>query len=565
MTENELSALTLKQLIDRSAELFADRPALSSMDGGGLTYAELKESCDALGRQLVQLGVGFGDSVAILSENSPQWGVAYFAITAMGAVAVPILTEFHPDAVAHIIRHSGAKVVFVSEKLFAKAADAEYDPKPIFLDMDGFGRLDQGLGKDAFAALKSAGLRSFRKWKEKALRLTHIAPKEPTEDDPAAIVYTSGTSGHSKGVMLTHKNIMANALAVHSIVELTCNDRLLSILPLPHTYECTVGLVLPMSIGAQVFYLDKPPTARALLPALTQVRPTVMLVVPLVMEKLYKTNVLPKLTASGISRFLYGIPFFRRLINRLAGRKLRETFGGLLRIMAIGGAPLAADAERFLSEARFPYCIGYGMTETAPLISGDGPVLTRIAAAGRPIPGVSVRIADANPQTGEGEIQVKGPNVMRGYFKDPERTAEVFTPDGWLRTGDLGLMSEDSYVYIKGRSKNMILGPSGENIYPEEIESFFFDSPYVLEVLVYQHADRLTARVYLDAAKLDELFAGNSQQDASAKTAELLESIRADVNTKVSSFSKVAKVIEQTEPFEKTPTQKIKRYLYVDS
>ena len=373
MTENELSALTLKQLLDRSAELFADRPALSSMDGGGLTYAELKESCDALGRQLAQLGVGFGDSVAILSENSPQWGVAYFAITAMGAVAVPILTEFHPDAVAHIIRHSGAKVIFVSEKLFAKAADAEYDPKPVFLDMDGFGRLDQGLGKDAFAALKNAGLRSFRKWKEKALRLTLVAPKEPTEDDPAAIVYTSGTSGHSKGVMLTHKNIMANALAVHSIVEITCNDRLLSILPLPHTYECTVGLVLPMSIGAQVFYLDKPPTARALLPALTQVRPTVMLVVPLVMEKLYKTNVLPKLTASRLSLFLYGIPFFRRFINRLAGRKLRETFGGLLRIMAIGGAPLAADAERFLSEARFPYCIGYGMTETAPLISGDGP------------------------------------------------------------------------------------------------------------------------------------------------------------------------------------------------
>ena len=565
MTEHTLPALTLGRVLDRSAEAFADRPALTAPDGSGMTYAEFKESCDALGRQLIELGVGFGDTVAILAENSPQWGVAYFAVTTMGAVAVPILTEFHPDAVAHIIRHSEAKVVFVSEKLFAKAAEAVYDPAPVFLDIDGFAPLDQGMGKDAFRGLKEAGLRNFRKWKEKALRITHAARKEPAEDDIAAVIYTSGTSGHSKGVVLTHKNIVSNAAAVHDLVKVSFEDRLLSLLPLAHTFECTLGLVLPISIGAQVFYLDKPPTARVLLPALLAVRPTVILAVPLIMEKLFKTNILPKLTGNRFSRLLYGITFFRKIMHRLAGKKLKETFGGSLRLMPIGGAPLATDAERFLAEAGFPYCIGYGMTEASPIISGTGPGKTRLGSAGPPIIGVSLRIADANPQTGEGEIQIKGPNIMRGYFNDPERTAETFTPDGWLRTGDLGLLDEDGYVFIKGRSKNMVLGPSGENIYPEEIESFFFASPYVLEALVYQHAGKLSARVYLDATKLDELFVGLSEQEVEAKTGELLENMRNEVNAKVASFAKVLRVVEQTEPFEKTPTQKIKRYLYVDS
>ncbi len=559
------SPTTLKRLLERSAELYAERPALCALNGGGsLTFAELKETCDGLSRQLAGLGVGFGDKVAILAENCPNWGAAYFAITSMGAVAVPILTEFHPDAVAHIIRQSGAKVVFVSEKLSVKIADAHFDPAPVFLDLEGFDPLEQGLGKDAFKALKSAGLRNFRKWKEKALRLAHTVPAEPGEDDPAAIIYTSGTSGHSKGVMLSHKNITSNAVAALDLVNVSSTDRLLSILPLPHTYECTLGLVLPVSIGASVFYLDKPPTARALIPALASVRPTVVLAVPLIMEKMYKTAILPKLTSSRLKRFLYGIPFSRRLLHRLAGKKLLQTFGGALRMMPIGGAPLAGDAELFMREARFPYCIGYGLTECAPIVSGAGPEATRLYSAGRPIREVQMRVADPAPN-GQGEIQVKGPNVMLGYFNDPETTALAFTADGWLRTGDLGLMNGDGYVYIKGRSKNMILGPSGENIYPEEIESFFFASPYVLEVLVYQHGDKLSARVHLDSTKLDELYSGLSEQEKIQKTGELLENLRQQVNAKVSAFAKVLRIVDQPEPFEKTPTQKIKRYLYVDS
>jgi long-chain acyl-CoA synthetase len=237
-----------------------------------------------------------------------------------------------------------------------------------------------------------------------------------------------------------------------------------------------------------------------------------------------------------------------------------SAFGGCVRILAIGGAPLAADAELFLREARFPYAIGYGLTEASPLLTGSSPAHTRFASAGTPLKGVELRLGAVHPQTGEGEIEVRGPNIMRGYYKLPEVTAEVLSEDGWLRTGDLGTVDKDGYVFIKGRSKNVILGPSGENIYPEEVESLFFASPYVQEVLVYERGGKLTARVYLDVDKTEEYLAAHTGK----VLADLLEIIRLEVNAKVSSFSRIQKMIAQTEPFEKTATQKIKRYLYLD-
>ena len=565
MTEPTLRPFTLRQIIEQSALRFPDRPALSNLGDAPITYRDLHDSVTALSRWLAGQGVGFGDRVAILAENSPHWGIVYFAVTGVGAVAVPILTEFHGDAIIHIIRHSEAKAVFVSEKLFPKIEDAAFDPSPLFVSIESFTPISQGLTPDALRDLKSKGLRELSRWKEKAMRLAQQVPAEPSEDDLAAIIYTSGTTGHSKGVMLTHKNIVSNAASTYAVVQLSQRDRMLSILPLAHTFECTLGLVLPMQHGVHVHYLDKPPTGRVLLPALAEVRPTAMLAVPLVMEKIFKTNILPKLTKSRFALRLYDIPFFRKLMHRLAGRKLMATFGGELWIVAIGGAPLAADAERFLRDARFPFSVGYGLTETAPLLSGAAPAHTKQSSAGPPIPGVALRLSNVNPVTGEGEIEAKGPNIMRGYYKMPEVTDSVITADGWLKTGDLGAIDEDGYVYIKGRSKNMILGPSGENIYPEEIESFFFASPHVLEVLVYQHEGRLTARVHLDEEKVHELLGHLPEAEMEEKRKELLGSIRQTVNTKVSSFAKIVRVVEQIEPFEKTATQKIKRYLYVDA
>ncbi len=558
---DSLQTLTLRHVLERSAERHPDSPALAWVGSSPVTYTELYESAKALALWLTEQGVGFGDTVAILSENSPHWGMAYFAVTGMGAVAVPILTEFHPEAIQYIIRHSEAKVVFVSEKLFSKVEDAEFHPRPLFVNMETFQIMEQGITRDRLKELKSAGMREFWKIKERVLRLANRIPEAPGEDDVAAIIYTSGTTGHSKGVVLTHRNITFDALHVTQFIDLGPGDRLLSILPLPHTLECTLGLVLPIMHGCFVQYMDKPPTARALLPALADVRPTVMLAVPLVIEKIFKSAILPKLTRTRLRRLLYSIPAVRMVLHRLAGKKLLATFGGNLRICAVGGAPLGPEVERFLREAAFPYAVGYGLTEAAPLCSGSNPKDTRYQSAGFGMKGVTLRI-DKPDENGEGEILVKGDNVMREYYKSPQSTAEVLTEDGWLHTGDLGKLDHDGYVYIKGRLKNLILGPSGENIYPEEVEAIFCQSPYVVEALVFQHEGKLAARVHLDQARLDEEFASLSVEEMHEKIIELMETLRLDVNSKVSSFIRVLLMVHQPEPFEKTPTQKIKRYLY---
>ncbi len=564
MPVSSFSTLTLGHLLEQGAAKFGDHAALAWPDGSFVSYMELLKSARELGAVLSGHGLATGDTVAILAENSPNWVIAYFAITAMGAVAVPILTEFHGDAVAHILRHSESKAVFVSQKLLSKIEDMEFTPAPILFGIETFEPIDREVRPEGFQGLKNTGLTELKKWRDAAAGLGKTAPSGPGEDDLAAIVYTSGTMGHSKAVMLSHKNIVFDAASVHSIVQIGKGDRLLSILPLPHTYECTLGLALPLLHGATIHYMDKPPTARALQPVLQKVKPTVMLTVPLVMEKIYKTRLLPKFTGSRLMRALYKIPFFRKRIHRSACKKLIEFFGGHLRLMPFGGAPIAQDVEAFMLEAGFPYAVGYGLTEAAPIVSGTGPGNTRLFSVGYALPGMKARIA--SPEAGgHGEIEVTGPNVMRGYFKDPQRTAETFTSDGWLKTGDLGCIDEDGYIFIKGRCKNVILGPSGENIYPEEIESVFFASACVLEVLVYEFEGKVAAKVHLDANAVDELYGGLPDDQLAGKILDLLEEIRQEVNSKVSSFARVHKVFEQKEPFEKTPTQKIKRYLYVES
>ncbi len=560
---NALPALTLRYVLEQSAAAHPYAPALSWVGGEPVTYLELYESAKALSLWLGEQGIVFGDSVVILSENCPHWGIAYFAVTSMGAVAVPVLTDFHPEAIQYIIRHSDAKAVFVSEKLFNKVEDARFDPMPLFINLETFQPLEQGITRDRIKEIKSMGLREFRKIKERVLRLAQMVPHEPGEDDVAAIIYTSGTTGYSKGVVLTHKNIVFDAEGVKEYLHVGPGDRLLSILPLPHTYECTLGLVLPILNGAHIFYMDKPPTARALLPAMETVRPTALLSVPLVIEKIFRTAILPRLTGTKTRRFFYRIPAIRKILHKVAGKKMLASFGGALRIMPLGGAPLAPDVEQLLRDAEFPYAVGYGLTESAPLCSGSSVERTRFTSSGYLMKGLSMRI-DKPDEKGEGEILVKGPNVMREYYKSPQITAEVLTEDGWLRTGDLGKIDRNGYVYIKGRLKNLILGPSGENIYPEEIETIFCQSKYVAEALVYQQEGRLVARVHLDQIMLNEDFAGLSDEALAEKVAELLEQIRQEVNGRVSSFIRIHKTVRQPEPFEKTPTQKIKRYLYTN-
>jgi long-chain acyl-CoA synthetase len=565
-TRTERQQFTLQHVIEDSCRKNSSHIALTFTDDEPISYSDLKRQIDHLSVFLKNQGVMHGDRIAILGENSPQWGIAYFAITTMGAIAVPILPDFHASEIHHILRHSGSKVIFISERFYHKIEDLDFTEFNSIILMNDFSIINPATSKATLRQLIAEGSKELRKIKNLVLSLAGLIQREVTEDDIASIIYTSGTTGHSKGVMLTHKNIVWNASASAKIPDINENDRMLSILPLAHVYECTLGLILPMMYGASVYYVKKPPTAAVLLPALEKVKPTMMLTVPLIIEKMYKTRIMPEIKKRIIVRLVYKFPMIRKRIHKLAGKKLMETFGGALRFFGVGGAALSPEVERFLLEAEFPYAIGYGLTETSPLVAGANAEKTRYRSTGPVVPGLEVRIESPDPKSGVGEIIVRGPSVMKGYYRDSERTEEVLSREGWFHTGDLGSFDKNGYLYINGRLKNVILGPSGENIYPEAIESVIHRSDIVLESLTYQDEGQLVARIYLDYEKLDVEFSsmGLTESQARARIVQLLEDIRKQVNEQVSSFSRINRVIEQTEPFEKTPTQKIKRYLYAN-
>jgi long-chain acyl-CoA synthetase len=558
----KLKKLTLLEVLKTSCEKHSGNVAVSYIDQPALTYRKFKEKVETVSAYLKSNGIIAGDKVAILSENQPNWAVTYFAITTMGAIAVPVMTEFSASEVQHVLRHSVSKAIFVSSKQFSKIEDFDSKNLSLRILIDDFSIIPENTKSDILKEILDSGRKEFSRIKEAALKFVGLISEEVEEETPALILYTSGTTGHSKGVLLTHKNIVSNALDTLSIVEVTSTDRMLSILPLFHTIESTLGLVTPFIAGASITYLSKPPTATVLLPALQKVKPTIILAVPLIIEKIYKLKVLPEINKKLITRKLYGIPYFRKKINAVAGKKLMQTFGGELKMMCIDGAALAADVELFLKESHFPYAVGYGLTETSPLATGTKPELVKFRSAGKALPNVSVKIDNPDPATGEGEVLIKGPNVMKGYYKDPEKTKEVFTEDGWFRSGDLGFIDDEGYLFIKGRSKNVIIGPNGKNIYPEEIESLINESTYVLESLVIENNGKLIARVYLNYDVIDKETENMDNSQSRQFINKILSDILTYVNSRVNKFSQLSKIIEQQEPFEKTPTQKIKRYLY---
>ncbi len=560
-----LKKLTLVEVLKKAIYDYPDKTALSTIDGYEITYTELNNKVQQISGFLKKEGIVSGDKVAILSENSPHWGVAYFAITTMGAVAVPIMTEFQSADIQHILRHSESKAIFVSAKLYEKIKEFNSDILGTYILIDDFSIIPHSESNDLISRTIKERKKDFTKIFDAALKFVGIKNEIVEENDLAAIVYTSGTTGHSKGVMLTHKNLVYDAVATTGFIDINSNDTMLSQLPLAHTMECTLGLIMPIMVGVSIYYLDRPPTASVLLPALKKVRPTIIVSVPLIIEKIYKMKILPEINKKKVSRSLYKIPLFRKKINKVAGKKLLQTFGGNLRLFPIGGAALAPDVEKFLHEAKFPYAVGYGLTETSPLVTGTDNFNVKLGAAGTALIGMEVKIVDADKTTGEGEVFIKGPNVMKGYYKDPEKTKEVLTKDGWFKSGDLGYLDKDGYLFLKGRSKNVIIGSNGKNIYPEEIESVINENEYVLESLVYNTEGKLVARVHLNYDALDEgmNFKNKDEQEVRKSIRDLLDDLIKNVNSRVSTFSKLNKIIEQPEPFEKTPTKKIKRYLYI--
>ena len=562
----ELPGLTLNTLFDYSVKTYKNRPVVQFVGGEPVRYKQLAQNVENIQEMLHAYGIKAGDRVALYSENMPNWSAVYFAVTTMGAVIVPVLPDFHTSEALHIATHAECKAAFISQKLFQTMLDESQPPSMNLLVITDTLNILEKLSTPSKVdkAIKKSGAQ-FNKAMEKLGK--HKKVEQETvirEEDLASIIYTSGTTGSSKGVMLSHKNLVSNATAAQKIVDIFPEDRFLSILPLAHTYECTIGMLVPILNGASIYYIQKPPTPTILIKAMADVKPSFMLTVPLVIEKIYRNKVLPNFQKNIVIKTLYGIPFIRKILNKIAGKKLVETFGGKLRFFGIGGAGVSPAVEKFLREAEFPYCIGYGLTETAPLLAGTNPSKTKYKAIGPALFGTELELRNQNAE-GTGTLWARGPNVMMGYYKDPEKTAEVIDENGWFNTEDIGYFDADGYFFMHGRAKNIIVGSSGENIYPEQIEATLNLHPLVADSLVFDNEGILSARIHLDYEKLDELFGvkQKSETKTHAKIDELLEEIRTEVNQNVSSFSRIKKMIEQREDFVKTPTKKIKRYLYI--
>ena len=542
---------TLHELLHSSVEKFSDNIVFSILNGEQVSYAEFGRRVEHIKELLLGAGLNAGDKVAILSSSMPNWGAAYFAITTAGMVAVPILPDFTPEELDKLIKHSESKALLVSDKLFTKLNKETVASLNIVIRTKNLNVISQTVKEEGKATI-------------------------PSPEDLAVIIYTSGTTSQPKGVMLTHGNLAQQINYIYKLYPIGPNDSMLSVLPLSHTYECSLGMIYIVATGGNTTYLEKPPTPSVLLPALRKVRPTCFLIVPLIIEKIYNSQILGKFTANKFMSTLYGIGFIRRFLHRIAGKKLNQAFGGRARLF-IGGSKLDERVEKFLMEANIPYAIGYGLTETAPLIAGQISPAVKVGATGPAMEGVKVRLDDINPETGHGEIVTTSACVMQGYYKNPEATSAVFTEDGWFRTGDLGYIDEDGYIYIKGRLKNMILGPSGENIYPEEIETVLNSHAFVSESVVTEQEGRLIALVHFDVEAIeklkDEFMARlevtrdewNLKKDEwNKQMEEIKQEVMKYVNSKVNRFSRITEVVEEEQEFEKTPSKKIRRFLYTD-
>ncbi|MCX6556113.1 MAG: AMP-binding protein [Candidatus Aminicenantes bacterium] len=560
----ELEKLTIKCLLERTFEQYGSLPSIATVEEQPIVYLQLKQQIQDAAGALVARGIKKGDRVAIMGENCPNWVIAYLAVTSMGAVAVPILTGFPDTDTRHILRNSEAQGIFIEPKQRQKLEGMDDSPLKFICDMENMAFEDRQKPHVSFIG-KTLALFKRGRSRSAADADTLADVPEPEAEDLAVIIYTSGTTGHSKGVMLTHKNVVFDVVNGIERFPINCEDRFLSILPLAHTFEATGGMLCPIAIGASIYYMRGLPTPQKLLAAMETVKPTAVLTVPLVIDKIFRKKILPQIQGKLIINKLYPLTFFRKKLHQVAGRKLVQSFGNKLRFFMFGGASLNEDVEVFLRDAGISYSTGYGMTETAPIMTINPFGQVKVGSCGKPIPGIEMAIHEPDAQTRIGEIIVRGPIVMSGYYKNPEATAEIFLKGGWLKTGDLGFFDDEGFLFIKGRCKNVIIGPSGENIYPEAIEQKILQEPYFQEAVVFEDSHRLLVKAYLDYDVLDREFERNKLNDAEARqlTEDILEQARGRINTQLPAFSQISKILEHPEPFEKTPTNKVKRYLYI--
>ena len=533
-------------------------PALSEFGmGQTMTYADLARRIAALHLLFKESGIRQGDKIALMGKNSFSWVVVYMATLTYGAVVVPVLNDFNIQDAQHIINHSDSVMLFINESIFDSMEFEKIPKVKSVLSLDRRAVLAEHPVTNRVAEKFLAKLpEKMRRTYPHGFTTADIDYPEISEDKLAEINYTSGTTGFSKGVMLTLGNLGGNVrFGIRSRLHYR-GSRALSFLPLAHAYGCAFDMLTPLATGTHITILGKLPTPKLLLKAFAEVKPNLILCVPLILEKIYRNKLRPILDKPAIRRSLK-IPGLKTIIFRKIRSQLIEAFGGEFEEVIVGGAPLNHEVEEFLHRIKFPFTVGYGMTECGPLISYTPWRKFLIGSSGRTLPNMESKIADSNdPERIPGEICVRGENVMQGYFKNPEATEAVLDAEGWLHTGDMGTISHDGTIFIRGRYKTMILGASGQNIYPEEIEAKLNNMPYVAESLVVERGKHLIALVYPDYEAMDR------DKITNERLPEIMEQVRTDLNKLVAPYERIDRIQLIANEFEKTPKRSIKRYLY---
>jgi len=531
-----------------------DLKALTDFNGGTFTYGEVARQVALLHVLYEGLGIKKGDKVAVFGKNSANWCIAFTSVFTYGAVVVPILSDFRPGDAHSIINHSDSVMLFADRQIMETLSEAEMKKVNAILSLDDFSMLSS---KPSAAFQKAFDEKEalFEKKYGQDFSREHIHYAEVDNKEVVEINYTSGTTGFSKGVMLSGNSLAGNVEFARRSIELNAGERMLAILPLAHCYGCAFDFLFPLAVGVHVTILGKLPAVPVILKAFDQVKPHLIMFVPVFFEKLYKKRVLPTLEKP-VMKVLTRIPGINSILYGAIRKKLYASFGGNFREAVLGGAGLAEEVEVFFRKIKFPFTIGYGMTECGPLISYEGYATTRPGSSGKILDIMELKIDSPDPYNEPGEILVRGENLMDGYYKNEEATKETIDEDGWLHTGDLGVTDRDGFIYIRGRIKNMLLGPSGQNIYPEEIEARLMNLPYISEAVVLMNKDhRLEALVYPDPDQVRE-------DGVEGVLAEKMEENRKAANEQVAAYETLQKIrIHETE-FEKTPKRSIKRFLY---
>ena len=541
-------------LIEKSVKEYWNLHAFSDYNGNTYSYKDFAEKIEKVHILLEHAGIKKGDKIALIGRNSSNWAMTFFGVLTYGAVIVPILHEFKPDNIQHIVNHSGSKLLFTGRSIWENLNENKMPDLCAVFCLNDY-------------ALLSTKTKSIAKAREQLnLLFGEKYPKDFTKEDIkyhieepdelAVLSYTSGTTSFSKGVMLPYRSLWSNTkFANDKVPYVKPGDNIVCMLPMAHMYGLAFEILNSVSMGAHIHFLTRTPSPKVIANAFATIKPSLILAVPLIIEKIVKNRIFPELEKP-LMKLLLKIPYVDSKILDVVKEKLNISFGEKFAQVIVGGAALNKDVETFLHSINFRYTVGYGMTECGPLVSYASWDSFKQGSCGKAVDRMEIRIASDNPQTEVGEIHVRGTNVMLGYYKNPDATQELFLEDGWMNTGDLGIMDEDGFVFIKGRSKTMILGPSGQNIYPEEIEDKLNNMPYVAESLIVQQAEKLVALIYPDWGLIDQETINHAQVES------IMEQNRVALNTELPAYSQISRIKLHQEEFEKTPKRSIKRYVY---